>query len=231
MRDKGLSGTCRAALFHALLPVVPPLSGSVPEQGDSQEGGGGRIPSAAPFSPAAPRCASSGGSLRSDASSPSLHARRRSVLSPHISRCENLPSAARTNIARGRPVPNTGLDAPAAGLRRPLTAPFRLRKGEPPPGVGTGNRGLSPLSSASFRGGKDAMPSSFGELRAVRKAAGAGAGDAKPALSFFGAGVTTPRRSSAACRCRAVSGRSGRTAPLRCGRSDSASAPCGRIGG
>ncbi len=42
MRDKGLSGTCRAALFHALLPVVPPLSGSVPEQGDSQEGG--RIP-------------------------------------------------------------------------------------------------------------------------------------------------------------------------------------------
>lgn len=132
MRDKGLSGTCRAALFHALLPVVPPLSGSVPEQGDSQEGGGGRIPSAAPFSPAAPRCASSGGSLRSDASSPSLHARRRSVLSPHISRCENLPSAARTNIARGRPVPNTGLDAPAAGLRRPLTALFRPRKDEPP---------------------------------------------------------------------------------------------------
>lgn len=42
MRDKGLSGTCRAALFHALLPFVPPLSGSVPEQGDSQEGG--RIP-------------------------------------------------------------------------------------------------------------------------------------------------------------------------------------------
>ena len=143
----------------------------------------------------------------------------------------SLPSAARTNIARGRPVPTTGLDAPAAGLRRPLTAPFRLRKGEPPPGVGTGNRGLSPLSSASFRGGKGAMPSSFGELRAVRKAAGAGAGDAKPALSFFGAGVTTPRRSSAACRCRAVSGRSGRTAPLRCGRSDSASAPGGRIGG
>lgn len=118
----------------------------------------GEYRSAAPFSPAAPRCASSGGSLRSDAPSPSLHARRRSVLSPHISRCENLPSAARTNIARGHPVPNTGLDAPAAGLRRPLTAPFRKRKGEPPPGVGTGNRGLSPLSSASFRGGKGAMP-------------------------------------------------------------------------
>lgn len=92
----------------------------------------GEYRSAAPFSSAAPRCASSGGSLRSDAPSPSLHARRRSVLSPHISRCENLPSAARTNIARGRPVPNTGLDAPAAGLRRPLTALFRKRKGEPP---------------------------------------------------------------------------------------------------
>lgn len=92
----------------------------------------GEYRSAAPFSPAAPRCASSGGSLRSDAPSPSLHARRRSVLSPHISRCENLPSAARTNIARGHPVPNTGLDAPAAGLRRPLTALFRKRKGEPP---------------------------------------------------------------------------------------------------
>lgn len=104
-------------------------------------------------------------------------------------------------------------------------------KGRAPPGVGTGNRGLSPLSSASFRGGKGAMPSSFGELRAVRKAAGEGEADAKPALSFFGAGVTAPRRSSAACRCRAVSDRSGRTAPLRCGRSDSASAPCGRIGG
>lgn len=228
MRDKGLSGTCRAALFHALLPVVPPLSGSVPEQGDSQEGGRGRSNTVSRsffFRGPALRL------VRRLAPSPSLHARRRSVLSPHISRCENLPSAARTNIARGRPVPNTGLDAPAAGLRRPLTAPFRLRKGEPPPGVGTGNRGLSPLSSASFRGGKGAMPSSFGELRAVRKAAGEGEADAKPALSFFGAGVTAPRRSSAACRCRAVSGRSGRTAPLRCGRSDSASAPCGRIGG
>lgn len=228
MRDKGLSGTCRAALFHALLPVVPPLSGSVPEQGDSQEGGRGRSNTVSRsffFRGPALRL------VRRLAPSPSLHARRRSVLSPHISRCENLPSAARTNIARGRPVPNTGLDAPAAGLRRPLTALFRPRKDEPPPGVGTGNRGLSPLSSASFRGGKGAMPSSFGELRAVRKAAGEGEADAKPALSFFGAGVTTPRRSSAACRCRAVSDRSGRTAPLRCGRSDSASAPCGRIGG
>lgn len=228
MRDKGLSGTCRAALFHALLPVVPPLSGSVPEQGDSQEGGRGRSNTVSRsffFRGPALRL------VRRLAPSPSLHARRRSVLSPHISRCENLPSAARTNIARGHPVPNTGLDAPAAGLRRPLTALFRPRKDEPPPGVGTGNRGLSPLSSASFRGGKGAMPSSFGELRAVRKAAGEGEADAKPALSFFGAGVTTPRRSSAACRCRAVSDRSGRTAPLRCGRSDSASAPCGRIGG
>ena len=228
MRDKGLSGTCRAALFHALLPVVPPLSGSVPEQGDSQEGGRGQSNTVSRsffFRGPALRL------VRRLAPSPSLHARRRSVLSPHISRCENLPSAARTNIARGRPVPNTGLDAPAAGLRRPLTALFRPRKDEPPPGVGTGNRGLSPLSSASFRGGKGAMPSSFGELRAVRKAAGEGEADAKPALSFFGAGVTTPRRSSAACRCRAVSDRSGRTAPLRCGRSDSASAPCGRIGG
>ncbi len=228
MRDKGLSGTCRAALFHALLPVVPPLSGSVPEQGDSQEGGRGRSNTVSRsffFRGPALRL------VRRLAPSPSLHARRRSVLSPHISRCENLPSAARTNIARGRPVPNTGLDAPAAGLRRPLTALFRPRKDEPPPGVGTGNRGLSPLSSASFRGGKGAMPSSFGELRAVRKAAGEGEADAKPALSFFGAGVTAPRRSSAACRCRAVSDRSGRTAPLRCGRSDSASAPCGRIGG
>lgn len=228
MRDKGLSGTCRAALFHALLPVVPPLSGSVPEQGDSQEGGRGRSNTVSRsffFRGPALRL------VRRLAPSPSLHARRRSVLSPHISRCENLPSAARTNIARGRPVPNTGLDAPAAGLRRPLTALFRPRKDEPPPGVGTGNRGLSPLSSASFRGGKGAMPSSFGELRAVRKAAGEGEADAKPALSFFGAGVTAPRRSSAACRCRAGSGRSGRTAPLRCGRSDSASAPCGRIGG
>lgn len=129
MRDKGLSGTCRAALFHALLPFVPPLSGSVPEQGDSQEGGRGRANTGQPllFLPrprAAPRPA-----VRSV---PVSYARRRSVLSPHISRCENLPSAARTNIARGRPVPNTGLDAPAAGLRRPLTAPFRLRKGEPP---------------------------------------------------------------------------------------------------
>lgn len=228
MRDKGLSGTCRAALFHALLPVVPPLSGSVPEQGDSQEGGRGRSNTVSRsffFRGPALRL------VRRLAPSPSLHARRRSVLSPHISRCENLPSAARTNIARGRPVPNTGLDAPAAGLRRPLTALFRPRKDEPPPGGGTGNRGLSPLSSASFRGGKGAMPSSFGELRAVRKAAGEGEADAKPALSFFGAGVTAPRRSSAACRCRAVSDRSGRTAPLRCGRSDSASAPCGRIGG
>ena len=228
MRDKGLSGTCRAALFHALLPVVPPLSGSVPEQGDSQEGGRGRSNTVSRsffFRGPALRL------VRRLAPSPSLHARRRSVLSPHISRCENLPSAARTNIARGRPVPNTGLDAPAAGLRRPLTALFRPRKDEPPPGVGTGNRGLSPLSSASFRGGKGAMPSSFGELRAVRKAAGEGEADAKPALPFFGAGVTAPRRSSAACRCRAVSDRSGRTAPLRCGRSDSASAPCGRIGG
>ena len=228
MRDKGLSGTCRAALFHALLPVVPPLSGSVPEQGDSQEGGRGRSNTVSRsffFRGPALRL------VRRLAPSPSLHARRRSVLSPHISRCENLPSAARTNIARGRPVPNTGLDAPAAGLRRPLTAPFRKRKGEPPPGVVTGDRGLSPLSSASFRGGKGAMPPAFGELRAVRKVAGAGEADANPAIPFFGAGVTAPRRSSAACRCRAGSDRSGRTAPLRCGRSDSASAPCGRIGG
>ena len=130
MRDKGLSGTCRAALFHALLPVVPPLSGSVPEQGDSQEGGRGRSNTVSRsffFRGPALRL------VRRLAPSPSLHARRRSVLSPHISRCENLPSAARTNIARGRPVPNTGLDAPAAGLRRPLTALFRPRKDEPPP--------------------------------------------------------------------------------------------------
>lgn len=190
----------------------------------------GEYRSAAPFSPAAPRCASSGGSLRSDAPSPSLHARRRSVLSPHISRCENLPSAARTNIARGRPVPNTGLDAPAAGLRRPLTALFRPRKDEPPPASGPEIGGFPrfrPLRSAAER----APCPPLGELRAVRKAAGEGEADAKPALSFFGAGVTAPRRSSAACRCRAVSDRSGRTAPLRCGRSDSASAPCGRIGG
>ena len=129
MRDKGLSGTCRAALFHALLPVVPPLSGSVPEQGDSQEGGRGRSNTVSRsffFRGPALRL------VRRLAPSPSLHARRRSVLSPHISRCENLPSAARTNIARGRPVPNTGLDAPAAGLRRPLTAVFRPRKDEPP---------------------------------------------------------------------------------------------------
>lgn len=126
MRDKGLSGTCRAALFHALLPVVPPLSGSVPEQGDSQEGG--RIPVSRSFFFRGPALRL----VRRLAPSPSLHARRRSVLSPHISRCENLPSAARTNIARGRPVPNTGLDAPAAGLRRPLTALFRPRKDEPP---------------------------------------------------------------------------------------------------
>lgn len=106
--------------------------GAFPSRAILKRAGAGEYRSAAPFSPAAPRCASSGGSLRSDAPSPSLHARRRCVLSPHISRCENLPSAARTNIARGRPVPNTGLDAPAAGLRRPLTAPFRLRKGEPP---------------------------------------------------------------------------------------------------
>ena len=114
----------------------------------------GEYRSAAPFSPAAPRCASSGGSLRSDAPSPSLHARRRSVLSPHISRCENLPSAARTNIARGHPVPNTGLDAPAAGLRRPLTAPFRKRKGEPPPASGPEIGGFPrfrPLRSAAER--------------------------------------------------------------------------------
>lgn len=114
----------------------------------------GEYRSAAPFSSAAPRCASSGGSLRSDAPSPSLHARRRCVLSPHISRCENLPSAARTNIARGRPVPNTGLDAPAAGLRRPLTAPFRLRKGEPPPAPGPEIGGFPrfrPLRSAAER--------------------------------------------------------------------------------
>lgn len=190
----------------------------------------GEYRSAAPFSPAAPRCASSGGSLRSDAPSPSLHARRRSVLSPHISRCENLPSAARTNIARGHPVPNTGLDAPAAGLRRPLTAPFRKRKGEPPPRRRDRKSGAFP-AFVRFVPRRKGRHAPLGELRAVRKAAGEGEADAKPALSFFGAGVTAPRRSSAACRCRAVSDRSGRTAPLRCGRSDSASAPCGRIGG
>lgn len=151
MRDKGLSGTCRAALFHALLPVVPPLSGSVPEQGDSQEGGRGRSNTVSRsffFRGPALRL------VRRLAPSPSLHARRRSVLSPHISRCENLPSAARTNIARGRPVPNTGLDAPAAGLRRPLTAPFRLRKGEPPPAPGPEIGGFPrfrPLRSAAER--------------------------------------------------------------------------------
>lgn len=144
----------------------------------------GEYRSAAPFSSAAPRCASSGGSLRSDAPSPSLHARRRCVLSPHISRCENLPSAARTNIARGRPVPNTGLDAPAAGLRRPLTAPFRLRKGEPPPGAGTGNRGLPPLSSASFRGGKGPCP----PRRASGGAKGCGRGRCETGSSLLRGG-------------------------------------------
>ena len=181
MRDKGLSGTCRAALFHALLPVVPPLSGSVPEQGDSQEGGRGRSNTVSRsffFRGPALRL------VRRLAPSPSLHARRRSVLSPHISRCENLPSAARTNIARGRPVPNTGLDAPAAGLRRPLTALFRPRKDEPPPGVGTGNRGRPPLSSASFRGGKGPCP----PRRASGGAKGCGRGRCETGSSLLRGG-------------------------------------------
>ena len=229
MRDKGLSGTCRAALFHALLPVVPPLSGSVPEQGDSQEGG--RIPVSRSFFFRGPalrlvrRLAPFGRPVPVSSRPPPLRS-----LSAHFSLRESAIRCADEYRTRA---PCSEHRAGRTRRRAATTANCALSpsKGRAPPGVGTGNRGLSPLSSASFRGGKGAMPSSFGELRAVRKAAGEGEADAKPALSFFGAGVTAPRRSSAACRCRAGSGRSGRTAPLRCGRSDSASAPCGRIGG
>lgn len=232
MRDKGLSGTCRAALFHALLPVVPPLSGSVPEQGDSQEGGRGRSNTVSrsfffrgPALRLVRRLAPFGRPVPVSSRPPPLRS-----LSAHFSLRESAIRCADEYRTRA---PCSEHRAGRTRRRAATTANCALSpsKGRAPPGVGTGNRGLSPLSSASFRGGKGAMPSSFGELRAVRKAAGEGEADAKPALSFFGAGVTAPRRSSAACRCRAGSDRSGRTAPLRCGRSDSASAPCGRIGG
>lgn len=229
MRDKGLSGTCRAALFHALLPFVPPLSGSVPEQGDSQEGG--RIPVSRSFFSRGPalrlvrRLAPFGRPVPVSSRPPPLRS-----LSAHFSLRESAIRCADEYRTRA---PCSEHRAGRTRRRAATTANCALSpsKGRAPPRRRDRKSGASPafVRFVPRRKGRHAPP--LGELRAVRKAAGEGEADAKPALSFFGAGVTAPRRSSAACRCRAGSGRSGRTAPLRCGRSDSASAPCGRIGG
>lgn len=231
MRDKGLSGTCRAALFHALLPVVPPLSGSVPEQGDSQEGGRGRSNTVSrsfffrgPALRLVRRLAPFGRPVPVSSRPPPLRS-----LSAHFSLRESAIRCADEYRTRA---PCSEHRAGRTRRRAATTANCALSqaKGRAPPRRRDRKSGAFP-AFVRFVPRRKGRHAPLGELRAVRKAAGAGAGDAKPALSFFGAGVTTPRRSSAACRCRAVSGRSGRTAPLRCGRSDSASAPCGRIGG
>lgn len=226
MRDKGLSGTCRAALFHALLPVVPPLSGSVPEQGDSQEGG--RIPVSRSFFFRGPalrlvrRLAPFGRPVPVSSRPPPLRS-----LSAHFSLRESAIRCADEYCTRA---PCSEHRTGRTRRRAATTAncALSLAKGRAPPRRRDRRSGAFP-AFVRFVPRRKGRHAPLGELRAVRKAAGEG--DAKPALPFFGAGVTAPRRSSAACRCRAVSDRSGRTAPLRCGRSDSASAPCGRIGG
>lgn len=156
MRDKGLSGTCRAALFHALLPVVPPLSGSVPEQGDSQEGG--RIPVSRSFFSRGPalrlvrRLAPFGRPVPVSSRPPPLRS-----LSAHFSLRESAIRCADEYRTRA---PCSEHRAGRTRRRAATTANCALSpsKGRAPPGVGTGNRGLPPLSSASFRGGKGAMP-------------------------------------------------------------------------
>lgn len=231
MRDKGLSGTCRAALFHALLPVVPPLSGSVPEQGDSQEGGRGRSNtvsrsffSRGPALRLVRRFAPFGRPVPVSSRPPPLRS-----LSAHFSLRESAIRCADEYRTRA---PCSEHRAGRTRRRAATTANCALSqaKGRAPPRRRDRKSGAFP-AFVRFVPRRKGRHAPLGELRAVRKAAGEGEADAKPALSFFGAGVTAPRRSSAACRCRAVSDRSGRTAPLRCGRSDSASAPCGRIGG